>query len=757
MVLPGGAAAASASTPSGPTTSTTRCAGCWPATARATSADFSRRRRRTSPATLEQGWFFTRAALALLGRAARDATPRGRAGAFRDLHPEPRPDRQPRARRTPAPPDRRRQPTGPPIARCCCSRPQTPLLFMGQEWAASDPVPFFTDHARRLGAARHRGAARRVRARSASFASPSRRAARIPDPQAASRPSRPAGSTGRSASASRTPRVLAAPPALLALRRSEPRAARRAPRGLRGAGAGSPARSLRRRGAGEGAALVARGAPRRRGRGVALPDALLRERRFGSGGPCTHARTRASRPIPAPARLGSGRGRSASDASRGRARSCSRSPGRQPVTAPNPASGAAPARLPVRQHLPRCSSSPDFGFADAARAGAVPRTPRDHRPLHVALSSQRRPGSTHGYDISDHNRLNDDARRRGGLRDALRAALARSGHGHCRSTSCPTTWASTTPRANRWWWDVLENGPCSPYARFFDIDWDPVKRELRRQACCCRCSATSTGACSSAASFSLAFEAAALVLHYFERQPPDQPAHVLPAVLRHGLERSRGEARRGRPRPARVPEHPHRARATCPTIARDRSRRASPSGSARRRWRATASRGSPRAHRAIREHVEASVRRCNGRPGDADELRRRFTRCSSGRRIGSPTGAPRSTRSTTGASSTSTGSRACAWRIPRCSTATHALLLRLVRRGPGHGHPPRPHRRAVRPAPATSSAARSRARRAASAAAADGETGPRSLRLRRGREDPLAPARRFPTLGRSTARPATTS
>ena len=31
---------------------------------------------------------------------------------------------------------------------------------------------------------------------------------------------------------------------------------------------------------------------------------------------------------------------------------------------------------------------------------------------------------------------------------------------------------------NRWWLDVLENGPSSVYADFFDIDWHPIKAEL---------------------------------------------------------------------------------------------------------------------------------------------------------------------------------------------------------------------------------------------------------------------------------------
>jgi (1->4)-alpha-D-glucan 1-alpha-D-glucosylmutase len=38
-----------------------------------------------------------------------------------------------------------------------------------------------------------------------------------------------------------------------------------------------------------------------------------------------------------------------------------------------------------------------------------------------------------------------------------------------------------TQQINAWWQDVLENGPISPYASFFDIDWDPLKTELRNK------------------------------------------------------------------------------------------------------------------------------------------------------------------------------------------------------------------------------------------------------------------------------------
>src|SRR5690606_18014611 len=35
-----------------------------------------------------------------------------------------------------------------------------------------------------------------------------------------------------------------------------------------------------------------------------------------------------------------------------------------------------------------------------------------------------------------------------------------------------------TGTCNAWWLDVLENGPASRYAHFFDIDWTPTKPEL---------------------------------------------------------------------------------------------------------------------------------------------------------------------------------------------------------------------------------------------------------------------------------------
>jgi maltooligosyltrehalose trehalohydrolase len=59
--------------------------------------------------------------------------------------------------------------------------PETPLLFMGQEWAASSPFRYFTDHHRELGLAVTKGRREEFR-RFARFADPES-AAGIPDPQ----------------------------------------------------------------------------------------------------------------------------------------------------------------------------------------------------------------------------------------------------------------------------------------------------------------------------------------------------------------------------------------------------------------------------------------------------------------------------------------------------------------------------------------------------------------------------------------------
>jgi len=67
------------------------------------------------------------------------------------------------------------------VALLLCA-PETPLLFMGQEWAASSPFLFFTDHHPELGRKVTEGRRKEFK-QFAAFSDPKMRA-RIPDPQA---------------------------------------------------------------------------------------------------------------------------------------------------------------------------------------------------------------------------------------------------------------------------------------------------------------------------------------------------------------------------------------------------------------------------------------------------------------------------------------------------------------------------------------------------------------------------------------------
>lgn len=86
-----------------------------------------------------------------------------------------------------------------------------------------------------------------------------------------------------------------------------------------------------------------------------------------------------------------------------------------------------------------------------------------------------RADSSHGYDVSDHSQLNPAF---GTERDfeAWVSALHAKGMGLILDI-VPNHMGIGEP-SNAWWMDVLENGPASSYASFFDIDWHPVTAEL---------------------------------------------------------------------------------------------------------------------------------------------------------------------------------------------------------------------------------------------------------------------------------------
>ncbi|HEX7275954.1 MAG TPA: alpha-amylase family glycosyl hydrolase, partial [Acidimicrobiales bacterium] len=89
---------------------------------------------------------------------------------------------------------------------------------------------------------------------------------------------------------------------------------------------------------------------------------------------------------------------------------------------------------------------------------------------HAYLSPilQAAAGSTHGYDVVDHSRVNAELGGEAG-HQRLSEALARRGLGQVVDI-VPNHMA--IGEANAWWWDVLENGESSRWAAAFDIDWD---------------------------------------------------------------------------------------------------------------------------------------------------------------------------------------------------------------------------------------------------------------------------------------------
>jgi len=79
------------------------------------------------------------------------------------------------------------------------------------------------------------------------------------------------------------------------------------------------------------------------------------------------------------------------------------------------------------------------------------------------------PGSMHGYDVIDHGRLNPELGTQEDF-DSLLAALRDHGMSHILDIVPNHMGVGTND--NPWWNDVLENGPASRYASYFDINWN---------------------------------------------------------------------------------------------------------------------------------------------------------------------------------------------------------------------------------------------------------------------------------------------
>lgn len=115
----------------------------------------------------------------------------------------------------------------------------------------------------------------------------------------------------------------------------------------------------------------------------------------------------------------------------------------------------------------RLQLQPDFPFAAAEKA--VPYLAAlgvSH--LHLSPVLEAVPGSPHGYDVVDHSRVRAELGGEEGLRSLASAARE---HGLGLVLDIVPNHMAASPRYNRRLWDVLREGPSSPSARWFDIDW----------------------------------------------------------------------------------------------------------------------------------------------------------------------------------------------------------------------------------------------------------------------------------------------
>jgi (1->4)-alpha-D-glucan 1-alpha-D-glucosylmutase len=145
------------------------------------------------------------------------------------------------------------------------------------------------------------------------------------------------------------------------------------------------------------------------------------------------------------------------------------------------------------------------------------------------------PGSTHGYDVCDHNEINPELGGESAHRRFI-DAVHRSGLGHVVDF-VPNHMGIGS--GNAWWRGVLENGPSSPTARYFDIDWTPIKAELQAKLHL-PILGDQYGRVLERGELQLEYRDGALTLKYFEHELPVNPRQA-PRVFRLAVEPLTGE------------------------------------------------------------------------------------------------------------------------------------------------------------------------------------------------------------------------
>ena len=132
-----------------------------------------------------------------------------------------------------------------------------------------------------------------------------------------------------------------------------------------------------------------------------------------------------------------------------------------------------PPTVPIATY--RVQFTPDFGFEQTV--AIVPYLKAlGITHLYASPFLKARSGSTHGYDIIDHNAFNPEL---GGEDGFLRLSDALNKAGIGLILDFVPNHMGVHYADNAWWLDMLEWGPKSPHAASFDIEWDTLPERPR--------------------------------------------------------------------------------------------------------------------------------------------------------------------------------------------------------------------------------------------------------------------------------------
>ena len=265
-----------------------------------------------------------------------------------------------------------------------------------------------------------------------------------------------------------------------------------------------------------------------------------------------------------------------------------------------------------------------------------------------------RKGSTHGYDIVDHTKLNPEL---GGEAGFERLSQALKQHDLGLILDFVPNHVGVHFADNPWWLDVLEWGPASPHAVSFDIDWDMLPYRARGGVLL-PIIGSSYGQALEKGEIELRYDAGegSFSAWYFEHRLPIAPERYS-EILRSVVKEAGAEDERGR-------QAHSRARLALQGLAPSQ-----PQGSARLQGRAER-------HRRRRRHHRARARRLSGGPGPRRRRPWRCIICWNASTTSSAIGGWPPATSTTGASSTSIRWPACGSRTPAPSTPSTAWSKR---------------------------------------------------------------------------------